>query len=359
VALQDGGSSRCFADEKTVKGFGVKLQLENKDTTTLHGKQEGPSAELDLEVSRDGQTWFKMDDVETYRHLRLPGPELKWTQFVKNNPEFKDVQVEDVSFGDVRLVLGAQLEDQLLPLDEPGCRIKKDGVSAYKTALGWTIGGSMDKLLGVSRNYSVMPEQWEALEDKEVPGNQKQKTSSWVGSQHAEQWLWGSQAKFLLLLLWIVIQLAFMGWMARTVGGGTAGTFPCCRQTMRATTNNIGHADKNSGQYNRAGITELQGPQAVAWDHLVAANSLGVRFEPPGRAELRILADAVEHQRASNCNWIPGNSRPMQGSTAAPYSQQVPPLVKRAPDVHQKHGGSVRVGDKLLQMANLVEMSLH
>ncbi len=99
-------------------------------------------------MSRDGLTWISVSNAKTYKNLRMPETELRWKDFVEKNPEFHSVDVDNVDFSEVRILLGAELEEQLLPLEEPGARISKDGVLAYKTALGWTIGGRLDAILG-------------------------------------------------------------------------------------------------------------------------------------------------------------------------------------------------------------------
>jgi hypothetical protein len=46
----------------------------------------------------------------------------------------------------------------LLPLEEDGCRIFKDGVLAIKSRLGWTLGGQLDTLVHQDFCYTVLPE---------------------------------------------------------------------------------------------------------------------------------------------------------------------------------------------------------
>lgn len=151
VALQDQGSSLSYIDETEMRKFKAKLKLKPDHTTTMHGSRQAPTAQVELEISRDKQKWFPLTDVETFRNFNLPGPELNWSAFIEANPEFKGVEVDDVKFSEVKMLIGAQLEDEFLPLDKPGCRIKKNGIKAYKTQLGWTIGGEMDTLFGTFR----------------------------------------------------------------------------------------------------------------------------------------------------------------------------------------------------------------
>jgi hypothetical protein len=159
TAFQDPGSSLSYVDEEEIRKFGLPLRFKREDTTTLHGTKKGPTADVELELSRDGQVWTLLRDTKTLRDFRLPGPELKWSQFVQENPEFQGVQVDDVKFEDVRLLIGGELEDALLPLEEPNSRVRKGGVAAYKTKLGWTIGGAMNDLFGEAKEsiYACLP----------------------------------------------------------------------------------------------------------------------------------------------------------------------------------------------------------
>ncbi len=159
VALVDPGSTLCFVDEGEMLAFRKELLLKPAVTvSTMHGTRTAPSAEVDLEISRDGgRTWRLVPGVDTCRNLRLTGPKLPWTKFIKENPEFARVEADDVSFAEVRMLLGAPLENEFLPLEEPGSRIIKNGVSAYKTKLGWTIGGKLSSVIGGARVYTVLP----------------------------------------------------------------------------------------------------------------------------------------------------------------------------------------------------------
>jgi hypothetical protein len=135
-------------DEEFLCSFGVVLHLKQDGTFCLHGDKKAPAAELDIEVSRDGITWFSVENAKSYRNLRMPDTELRWKDFVLANPEFKGVEADNVNFSEVRILLGAELEEQLLPIEEPGSRISSKGVLAYKTSLGWTIGGKLDSIIG-------------------------------------------------------------------------------------------------------------------------------------------------------------------------------------------------------------------
>jgi transposase InsO family protein len=173
VALADNGSSICIVDEATVRLLKQRIMVKFEEgPSTIHGSRYAPSAEVDLEISRDGRNWTKVEGAETFRNLRLKGPELRWKDFITTHPAFQQVDADNVKFSEVRMILGAQLEDALLPLNKPGSRIMQDGVSAYKTELGWTIGGCLNTVLGCPRAYSMLPRvpakiEWQQDKEKE------------------------------------------------------------------------------------------------------------------------------------------------------------------------------------------------
>jgi hypothetical protein len=174
VGMNDPGASMSYVDEGEMKRFGRPLKFSKGSVATLHGSKTAPQASVELELSRDGIRWRPLRDVVTFKDLRLSGPELKWSEFVKKNPEFHHVEVDDVRFEDVRLIIGAQMENVFLPLEEKGSRITKNGITAYKTEMGWTIGGAMEGLFGClhQRAYACLPQiltELPAVEELEVP----------------------------------------------------------------------------------------------------------------------------------------------------------------------------------------------
>jgi hypothetical protein len=156
--MADQGSSRSLVDEHFIRSFGLALRMYFSDSSTIHGSAQKLSADVPLEISRDGIEWFPVPAAKTMRNLRLPGPELRWKDFVRANPEFAAVETDNVSFGEVCMLLGAELENELLPLEEEGSRIVKDGVLAIKSRLGWTIGGQLDSIIHQNFCYTVLPE---------------------------------------------------------------------------------------------------------------------------------------------------------------------------------------------------------
>jgi hypothetical protein len=160
VALLDQGSSRSYVDEDFYRAFNIAMRLHKDATATLHGSKSFVCADVPMEVSRDGKTWFLVRYAKTMKDLRLPGPELKWRDFVAANPEFNEVEIDNVSFDQIRMLIGAELEEEMLPLEEPNVRIKKEGILALKTQLGWTIGGDLQSIIGTNAIgcFAVGPE---------------------------------------------------------------------------------------------------------------------------------------------------------------------------------------------------------
>jgi hypothetical protein len=140
----DGGCTRTIIDEKTIRSLGVALNLKPEDLGMLHGSDANPKSDVTFEISRDGKTWYVVRNALTIRPLKLSGSEFKWTEFKASHPEFAQVDVEDVSFDNIKLLLGAELEDLWLPLYGRDRWIySEEGILAYETKLGWTIGGKL------------------------------------------------------------------------------------------------------------------------------------------------------------------------------------------------------------------------
>ena len=145
VALIDSGCNRTLIDEQFARSMGLKINLESRGTSTLDGTTTVVGGDVDIEVSKDGQEWLDASGSRTRRKLMLPGPELKWSEVVKKNPKFYGVDVEDVDYKKVKVIIGAGFERHVLPLDseEKWIYDDKSGILAYRTRLGWSIGGPL------------------------------------------------------------------------------------------------------------------------------------------------------------------------------------------------------------------------
>ncbi len=61
-------------------------------------------------------------------------------EYVKKDPAFEGVNIDDYDYGEIDLLIGNDMEEYFLPLDgEENRRHDKNGVLALKTQLSWTI----------------------------------------------------------------------------------------------------------------------------------------------------------------------------------------------------------------------------
>jgi hypothetical protein len=105
---------------------------------------------VSLEVSADGENWWALDRVITTPKLELPATELKWTEWLSDYEEFREVlpYIEDQDYGDVKMILGLDKEfvnGERFTYPEDGSMIRsQDGCyQVHKCALGWLATGKM------------------------------------------------------------------------------------------------------------------------------------------------------------------------------------------------------------------------
>ncbi|KRY26487.1 hypothetical protein T01_1058, partial [Trichinella spiralis] len=119
TALIDSGCSRTFVDEDLAKDLGLKVKTAAMILQGIHGAK----------------------NVEAARKLRIPGGEVKWADWAKDQPKFAKLPLENVSYADVRILLGQDVKE----LTENVCtmKVKSDDkkYAAYRCKLGWTISG--------------------------------------------------------------------------------------------------------------------------------------------------------------------------------------------------------------------------
>jgi hypothetical protein len=97
-------------------------------------------ATLELEVSPDGCEWYKVSKALTTKNFSFGDTKLQWSEYVKKDPVFEGVNVDDYDYGEIDLLIGNNMEEYFLRLDgEENRRRNKNGVLALKTQLGWTI----------------------------------------------------------------------------------------------------------------------------------------------------------------------------------------------------------------------------
>jgi hypothetical protein len=140
----DQACSKSIVEEKLIHQFGVKLALKSDFTGTVFGKAKVLGAPITLEVSDNGKKWHTIPHAVTRRGIHLEGPELCWADYTSKCPLFQGVEVENVSYEEIQLVIEADVERLILPHEAADKWIQdENGVLAFRTPLGWSIGGPL------------------------------------------------------------------------------------------------------------------------------------------------------------------------------------------------------------------------
>ncbi|CAG0915468.1 unnamed protein product [Notodromas monacha] len=201
TALIDPGCNWSLLEERLAEKMGLKIHYDDLSTSTVGGTSKQKGGQIQLDISRDGLEWLSPAAVRTQRNLKLPGPAIKWSEFVSRNPDFQQVNVEDVDFkdiklflgadmewhpgiqnqagldhwSDIKLFLGADMEVNTLPIESMDNWVKDDsGVLAFKTKLGWTIGGPLLAAEQFVHSYStIVSEEAEVSLAAELPAKSR------------------------------------------------------------------------------------------------------------------------------------------------------------------------------------------
>ncbi len=95
-----------------------------------------------------------VDQAKTSSKFRFGDTQLRWSDYVKQDPIFKGVDVGDYNYNNICLLVGRNVELLFLPLhSKENVRVDKNGVLAVNTKLGWTIAGPL-KTAATTARYS-------------------------------------------------------------------------------------------------------------------------------------------------------------------------------------------------------------
>jgi hypothetical protein len=101
-------------------------------------------ASLKLQVSPDCKEWHDVNQAKTSTKFRFGDMQLRWSDYVEQDPIFKGVDVGDYNNNDIDLLVGRNVELLFLPLHgKENVRVDKNGVLAVNTKLGWTIASPL------------------------------------------------------------------------------------------------------------------------------------------------------------------------------------------------------------------------
>jgi hypothetical protein len=118
--------------------------MGNLTISTIGGPNYQKMATLQLEVSPDGREWYKVSEALTTKNFSFGNTKQQWSEYVKKDPVFKGINVDNYDYGEIDLLIGNDMEEYFLPLDgEENRQRDKNGVLALKTQLGWTIAGPL------------------------------------------------------------------------------------------------------------------------------------------------------------------------------------------------------------------------
>ena len=85
---------------------------------------------------------YVLRDVKRFPNLRGPDQKIKWSAIKQNFSHLKDLDLKDTDTGPVRLIIGSNNSDLILPMQivKPSGKSHADKVPyAVETPLGWAV----------------------------------------------------------------------------------------------------------------------------------------------------------------------------------------------------------------------------
>ena len=151
TALIDNGCNRTLIQDGFAKRIPLAAHgLDEVQLSGVHGSQQEMMADVTFEIGGKDGRFHQIPHAATKQRLGMPGPEIRWQEWARNNPPFDKIanELDNVDYKDVRLFLGLDVEHLFLPISGPDRWItSSDGqFRAYETALGWTIKGPLGEV---------------------------------------------------------------------------------------------------------------------------------------------------------------------------------------------------------------------
>jgi hypothetical protein len=103
TALLDSGSLTTILREEVARQLSARLNFEDVAVTTLHGTNTERMANLRLQVSPDCKEWHDVNQAKTSTKFCFGDTQLRWSDYVKQDPVFKGVDVGDYNYNDIDL----------------------------------------------------------------------------------------------------------------------------------------------------------------------------------------------------------------------------------------------------------------
>jgi hypothetical protein len=110
TALLDRGSSTTILREEIARQLGAGLNFEDVTVTALHGTNTEKMASLKLQVSSDCKEWHDVNQAKTSTKFVFGDTQLQWSDYVKQDPVFKGVDVGDYNYNDIDLLVGRNVK---------------------------------------------------------------------------------------------------------------------------------------------------------------------------------------------------------------------------------------------------------
>ncbi|KRZ84099.1 hypothetical protein T08_2302 [Trichinella sp. T8] len=137
TALIHSGCSRSFVCED----LELKVKLAAMILQGFHAAKNVEAARVSLDIAGLTREWYNVSNATTLKKLRIPGGEVKWADWAKDQPNFAKLPLETVSYADFRILLRQDVKE----LTENVCttKVKSDDKKyvAYRCKVGWTISG--------------------------------------------------------------------------------------------------------------------------------------------------------------------------------------------------------------------------
>jgi hypothetical protein len=104
TALLDSGSSTTILREEVARQLGARLNFKDIAVTTLHGTNTEKMASLKLQVSPNCKEWHDVNQAKMSTKFRFGDTQLQWSDYVRQDPVFKGVDVGDYNYNNIDLL---------------------------------------------------------------------------------------------------------------------------------------------------------------------------------------------------------------------------------------------------------------
>ena len=73
---------------------------------------------MEFKTGPDAKEWHEVKEALTTKQFGFGSTKLKWSYYVKGKPEFEDIEVGNMDYSKIDLLIGQDMEELLLPLEE-------------------------------------------------------------------------------------------------------------------------------------------------------------------------------------------------------------------------------------------------